>query len=79
LPKTSGPPASWTYWASSAADQVLPAIGRALGVTEVPGEALEHTLARVLESRALLLVLDNFEHVLAAAPGSPSCCCAVRA
>ena len=50
-------------------DQVMPAIGRALGVRDVPGEPLDETLARVLRDRVLLLVLDNFEHVLAAAPG----------
>jgi predicted ATPase len=50
------------------ADQVVPAIGRAIGVRNVPGEPLSDTLARVLGDRALLLVLDNFEHVLAAAP-----------
>jgi predicted ATPase/DNA-binding CsgD family transcriptional regulator len=32
------------------------------------GEELRSTLARVLSDRTLLLVLDNFEHVLAAAP-----------
>src|SRR5438874_1675907 len=46
------------------ADQVLPAIGRAVGVGDVPGEDLDDTLARVLGDRALLLVVDNFEHVL---------------
>jgi predicted ATPase/DNA-binding CsgD family transcriptional regulator len=50
------------------ADQVLPAVARAIGVREVGGEALRSTLVRVLSDRALLLVLDNFEHVLAAAP-----------
>ena len=48
----------------ASADQVVPAIGRAVGVGDVPGEALEETLARVLGDRALLLVLDNFEHLL---------------
>jgi len=50
------------------ADQVLPAVARAVGVREIPGEELQSTLARVLSDRALLLVLDNFEHVLGAAP-----------
>jgi predicted ATPase/DNA-binding CsgD family transcriptional regulator len=52
----------------SAADQVLPAIAGATGVRENAGEDLQATLTRVLSDRALLLVLDNFEHVLAAAP-----------
>jgi predicted ATPase/DNA-binding CsgD family transcriptional regulator len=52
----------------AAADQVLPAVARAIGVREIAGEELQSTLARVLSHRALLLVLDNFEHVLAAAP-----------
>jgi predicted ATPase/DNA-binding CsgD family transcriptional regulator len=53
---------------AAAADQVLPAVARALGVREIADEELQSTLARVLSDRALLLVLDNFEHVLAAAP-----------
>jgi predicted ATPase/DNA-binding CsgD family transcriptional regulator len=53
---------------ASAADQVLPAIARATGVREISGEDLQITLARVLSDRRLLLVLDNFEHVLAAGP-----------
>src|SRR5262249_32778936 len=52
----------------AAADQVLPAVARAVGVREIPNEQLHATLVRVLSERALLLVLDNFEHVLAAAP-----------
>ena len=47
---------------------VTQAIAQELGVTERPGEQLERTLARTLEDRTLLLVLDNFEQVLAAAP-----------
>lgn len=53
---------------ASAADQVLPAIARATGVREITGEDLQITLTRVLSDRDLLLVLDNFEHVLAAGP-----------
>jgi predicted ATPase len=52
----------------SAADQVLPAIARASGIREIPGEDLHATLSRVLSDRASLLVLDNFEHVVAAGP-----------
>ncbi|MEJ7792903.1 MAG: adenylate/guanylate cyclase domain-containing protein [Gaiellaceae bacterium] len=43
---------------------VLPAVARALEVQEVPGEPLEATLRSFLASRRLLLLLDNFEHLL---------------
>jgi predicted ATPase/DNA-binding SARP family transcriptional activator len=46
---------------------VLPAIARALSVKEVPGRPLAETLARALADKELLLLVDNFEHVLAAA------------
>ncbi len=52
----------------SAADQVLPAIARATGIREIAGEGLQASLARVLSDRVALLLLDNFEHVLAAGP-----------
>jgi predicted ATPase/class 3 adenylate cyclase len=47
---------------------VMQTIAQELGVTERAGEQLERTVARALEDRTLLLVLDNFEQVLAAAP-----------
>src|SRR5690349_19453756 len=47
---------------------VLPAIARALGVREHADHPLDETLARALAPRTLLLVIDNFEHVLEAAP-----------
>ena len=53
---------------ASGAEQVVPAIARATGVREISGEDLQVTLMRVLSDRTLLLVLDNFEHVLAAGP-----------
>jgi predicted ATPase/DNA-binding SARP family transcriptional activator len=46
---------------------VLPAIARALPVKEVPGQPLAETLERALADKELLLLLDNFEHVLPAA------------
>lgn len=46
---------------------VVGTISRALGVEEVPGEPLE-TLAGALHPRELLLVIDNAEHLRAAAP-----------
>ena len=47
---------------------VMQAIAQELGLTERAGEQLERTIARALEDRTLLLVLDNFEHLLVAAP-----------
>jgi predicted ATPase/DNA-binding CsgD family transcriptional regulator len=52
----------------AAADQVLAAVAGAIGVRQIVGEELHSTVIRVLSHRQLLLVLDNFEHVLAAAP-----------
>jgi predicted ATPase len=40
------------------------AVASALGVPEQPGRPIVETLARHLRSRALLLVLDNCEHLL---------------
>jgi predicted ATPase/DNA-binding CsgD family transcriptional regulator len=61
--------AAWVPLAPVAAsDQVLPALARAIGLRGVAGEELGSTVIRVLSHRQLLLVLDNFEHVLAAAP-----------
>jgi predicted ATPase/class 3 adenylate cyclase len=60
---------SWVALASiSTPDLVVSAIATALGVREGPGESLEATLARYLGTRRLLLLLDNFEQVLGAAP-----------
>jgi predicted ATPase/transcriptional regulator with XRE-family HTH domain len=47
---------------------VVPAIAAALGIHEVGGQPLLTTLSRVLAPKQLLLLLDNCEHVLAAAP-----------
>ena len=49
-------------------DRVLPALGHALGVDEAPDEALPLRLRRALGGRRSLLVVDNFEHLLPAAP-----------
>ena len=49
-------------------DLVLPTAAQALGVGAMSGETLAEDLARALPNRELLLVLDNFEHLLAAAP-----------
>jgi non-specific serine/threonine protein kinase len=46
---------------------VLSAIANTLGVREEPAEPLLDTLQQQLRRKALLMVLDNFEHVLPAA------------
>jgi predicted ATPase/class 3 adenylate cyclase/transcriptional regulator with XRE-family HTH domain len=47
---------------------VVSTIAQVLGVTEEPGKALLDTLKDYLRDKHLLLILDNFEHVLEAAP-----------
>jgi predicted ATPase/DNA-binding SARP family transcriptional activator len=49
-------------------DQVLPAIGVALGLADDPAGTPLETLVTALRERELLLVVDNLEHVLDAAP-----------
>src|SRR5215213_7186839 len=48
-------------------DLVPSATATALGLREQPGQSLEQTLAEYLRERQLLLLFDNFEHVLPAA------------
>ena len=50
------------------ADLLLPTIGYALGVRDAGDLPLEQRLSIALEGRRLLLVLDNFEQLLDAAP-----------
>ncbi|HEU5100424.1 MAG TPA: tetratricopeptide repeat protein, partial [Roseiflexaceae bacterium] len=52
----------------AAADQVLPAIAQVLGVKELVGTALQERVCEHLRPKQLLLLLDNFEQVLDAAP-----------
>ena len=47
---------------------VLPAVGEALGLREVAGVEREAQIADFLRNRRLLLVLDNLEQLLPAAP-----------
>jgi predicted ATPase len=47
---------------------VVAALAQALEVTEVPGQTLTATVFEQLADRATLLVIDNFEQVLDAAP-----------
>ena len=47
--------------------QVLPTIGRALGLREVDGGSLVNQIHGFLAERETLLILDNFEHLLGSA------------
>ncbi|HUG15889.1 MAG TPA: LuxR C-terminal-related transcriptional regulator [Thermomicrobiales bacterium] len=47
---------------------VIPAIAQALGVREAAGQPLLASLVAALGDRSLLLVLDNFEQIVSAAP-----------
>jgi predicted ATPase/DNA-binding XRE family transcriptional regulator len=47
---------------------VIPSIARSLGVREAEGQTLDEALRARLRGKRTLLVLDNFEHVLDAAP-----------
>jgi predicted ATPase/DNA-binding SARP family transcriptional activator len=47
---------------------VLPTLAQTLGVKEAGGQPLDERLREELHARRLLVVLDNFEHLLAAAP-----------
>ena len=46
----------------------MPTIAQALEITEAPPEPLRQTLARALADQRVLLLVDNFEHVIDAAP-----------
>jgi predicted ATPase/transcriptional regulator with XRE-family HTH domain len=48
---------------------VIPTIAETLGLKEVGGQPIVETLRHHLRERRVLLVLDNCEHVAAAAPG----------
>lgn len=49
-------------------EYVLSAIARTLGIKESGGQPLLESMKAYLHDKAMLLVLDNFEHVLDAAP-----------
>ena len=65
------------YWVSLApiqdAELVLPALARALDVREVSGQALDATVRTALGQRTMLILFDNFEHVLEGGRCSPTC------
>jgi predicted ATPase/DNA-binding XRE family transcriptional regulator len=52
----------------SNADLVVPTVLRSLGLRETKSQAPREVLRTHLQGKRLLLVLDNFEHVLEAAP-----------
>src|SRR5215211_3199973 len=51
----------------SSADLVVSSIASSLGVPESPGRSLQDVVIGYLRSRRMLLIVDNFEHVVAAA------------
>lgn len=54
--------------ANTGPEQVLATVAHTLGVPEVASEPRLETLKRVLRRKQLFLLLDNFEHVIEAAP-----------
>ena len=50
------------------AEFVVPSISRSLGLREAAGQSPREALGAYLRDKRLLLVLDNFEHLLEAAP-----------
>lgn len=51
------------------AELVLPAVFEGVGLQEAGGRSVREALLEYLRGRRALLVLDNFEHVMGAAPG----------
>lgn len=49
-------------------DHVLPTIAQHFGIQETQSDNLEMALLTALQSRQVLLILDNFEHLLPATP-----------
>ena len=49
-------------------EHVVPSIAQTLGLREQPGETVLETLTEYVRDRRMLLLLDNFEQVLPAAP-----------
>ena len=52
----------------SNAELVVPTVARSLGLREAEGQTLHEALHTLLRGERLLLVLDNFEHLMEAAP-----------
>jgi diguanylate cyclase (GGDEF)-like protein len=53
---------------ATTSELVLSAIAQALEVQETPGQSMAESVAEYLAERNVLIILDNFEQVLAAAP-----------
>jgi len=47
---------------------VIPSVAQALGLNETGAESITDTLRALLREKSLLVLLDNFEHVIQAAP-----------
>ncbi len=62
---------AWLVELAALAEPALvpPVVARQLGLRDEPGRPPDETLAEYLESRELLLVLDNCEHLLDASAG----------
>ena len=50
------------------AEAVVHAVATTLGIRQIGDQSLEENLSRFVSGRQILLLLDNFEHVLAAGP-----------
>jgi predicted ATPase/transcriptional regulator with XRE-family HTH domain len=64
------PDGVWLVELASLADPALvpSAVAVALGLHEQPGRPIRQALAQALRTRRLLLLLDNYEHLVGAAP-----------
>jgi predicted ATPase len=51
----------------SSADLVVSSIASSLGIPESPGQPIQHAMINYLRARKMLLIIDNFEHVVTAA------------
>ncbi|OLE29026.1 MAG: hypothetical protein AUG44_05720 [Actinobacteria bacterium 13_1_20CM_3_71_11] len=60
--------AAFVPLAEASADLVVPVLAQALDIAEVPGQALVDTVLEQLADLSLLLILDNFEHVIDSSP-----------
>jgi predicted ATPase/class 3 adenylate cyclase len=63
------PDGAWVFELAAVTDPVAvpDAVAAVLGVTQQPGKTVSESVATALEGRVRLLVIDNCEHVLAAA------------